>query len=116
MRTNLTVPFAEKDRAKKLGARWNPASKVWYVENVEDIGAFAEWMPGKPAQKAVRSEIQSQTGRSVQAREAKEYSVGKPSDAITGNKTITLVCDCLPWLGCKKCQPILEAMGWGAKL
>ena len=27
----LEVPFAEKETAKSLGARWNPAEKKWYV-------------------------------------------------------------------------------------
>nr|WP_268993623.1 DUF5710 domain-containing protein [Stutzerimonas stutzeri] len=27
----MKVPFAEKDEAKALGARWGPQAKVWYV-------------------------------------------------------------------------------------
>ena len=27
----LNVPYAQKDRAKALGARWNPGEKSWYV-------------------------------------------------------------------------------------
>nr|WP_232102429.1 DUF5710 domain-containing protein [Stutzerimonas stutzeri] len=27
----MKVPFAEKDEAKALGARWDPQAKVWYV-------------------------------------------------------------------------------------
>ena len=27
----LTVPYKEKDEAKKLGARWDPDSKLWYI-------------------------------------------------------------------------------------
>lgn len=45
MITYLNVPFAEKDEAKRLGARWNPARKSWYIENVEDITSFMKWMP-----------------------------------------------------------------------
>lgn len=30
-RVDLKVPFAEKDEAKSLGARWDPQAKVWYV-------------------------------------------------------------------------------------
>jgi len=45
MRTNLNVPFHEKDQAKKLGARWDSAQKTWYVENVENIAKFMRWMP-----------------------------------------------------------------------
>ncbi|MEE0732772.1 MAG: DUF5710 domain-containing protein [Acutalibacteraceae bacterium] len=27
----LEVPYSEKDEAKKLGARWNPKVKKWFV-------------------------------------------------------------------------------------
>ncbi len=27
----LNVPYKEKDEAKKLGARWDPDSKLWYI-------------------------------------------------------------------------------------
>ena len=30
-RIDLQVPFCEKDEARRLGARWDPAQKVWYV-------------------------------------------------------------------------------------
>lgn len=42
MRTNLKVPFAEKDEAKKLGARWDAARKIWYVEDKLDMAPFSE--------------------------------------------------------------------------
>lgn len=40
----LDVPFKEKDEAKKLGARWEPAKKKWYVENRFDYPKFAKWI------------------------------------------------------------------------
>ncbi|MEO7939829.1 MAG: DUF5710 domain-containing protein, partial [Burkholderiaceae bacterium] len=45
MRINLVTPFAEKDAAKALGARWDSAQKTWYVTNVTDLGPFLRWMP-----------------------------------------------------------------------
>ena len=45
MRVDLKVPFREKDLAKKRGARWDPARRVWYVENVENLRKFMCWMP-----------------------------------------------------------------------
>lgn len=45
MRIDLTVPFAEKDKAKRLGARWDVERKTWYVENLEDLAPFLRWMP-----------------------------------------------------------------------
>jgi hypothetical protein len=58
MRVNLNVPFRDKDHAKRLGARWDPARRVWYVQDVENIAKFMRWMPphlrrahGKPFKK-----------------------------------------------------------------
>lgn len=47
-RINLTVPFAEKDEAKRLGARWDGGGKVWYVPDGVDASAFGRWMPSEP--------------------------------------------------------------------
>ena len=40
----LVVPFAEKDEAKALGARWDAASRKWYVPLGKDQAAFARWL------------------------------------------------------------------------
>jgi hypothetical protein len=45
MRVNLKVPYSEKEKAKRLGARWDPARSTWYVENMEDLSRFLQWMP-----------------------------------------------------------------------
>lgn len=44
MRVNLTVPFEQKDEARRAGARWDMARKTWYVENVERLEPFMKWM------------------------------------------------------------------------
>lgn len=41
--TLLAVPFAEKDAAKKLGARWNAERRVWYAPPGSDISLFRRW-------------------------------------------------------------------------
>lgn len=41
--TLLAVPFAEKDAAKKLGARWNAERRSWYVPPGTDITPFRRW-------------------------------------------------------------------------
>lgn len=38
----LNVPYIEKDKAKKLGANWNPELKKWYVKNKEDYYKFVD--------------------------------------------------------------------------
>jgi len=45
MRINLNCPYAEKDEAKSLGARWDAGRKVWYIEDVEDLMPFSKWIP-----------------------------------------------------------------------
>lgn len=41
--TFLNVPFAEKDEAKQLGARWDAAKKKWYVPQGVDLEGFSRW-------------------------------------------------------------------------
>lgn len=40
----LNVAYAEKEEAKKLGARWNAELKKWYVQNREDYPKFKKWI------------------------------------------------------------------------
>ncbi|MEQ8664849.1 MAG: zincin-like metallopeptidase domain-containing protein [Rhodospirillales bacterium] len=43
-RVYLAVPFAEKDEAKQLGARWDRKAKSWYVPAALDQASFSKWM------------------------------------------------------------------------
>ena len=45
MRINLRVPYEEKEQARRLGAKWDTARRIWYVENMERLEAFLRWMP-----------------------------------------------------------------------
>ena len=42
----IDVPYAEKDEAKSLGAKWNPNLKKWYVEERENYHKFEKWILG----------------------------------------------------------------------
>lgn len=44
----LEVPYAEKDLAKQMGARWNPALRKWYIPKGLDPEAFTAWLPASP--------------------------------------------------------------------
>ncbi len=45
MRLFLNVPYAEKDEAKALGAKWNPKVKKWYADVPQkDYIKFAKWI------------------------------------------------------------------------
>ena len=39
----LNVPYAEKDEAKDLGARWDPDLRKWFVPEGSDIRPFSRW-------------------------------------------------------------------------
>ena len=41
--TWLNVPYADKNEAKKLGARWNPNSKKWYCIKCDSV-TFKKWL------------------------------------------------------------------------
>jgi len=39
----LKVPYSEKDEARRLGARWNPQRRRWYVPDGVDPLPFQRW-------------------------------------------------------------------------
>jgi len=41
----LVVPYADKDKAHKLGAVWYEPQKIWFVPKELDVNAFNEWNP-----------------------------------------------------------------------
>ncbi|MGH9214185.1 MAG: DUF5710 domain-containing protein [Acidimicrobiales bacterium] len=43
----LDVPFSEKDKAKALGARWDPARKRWYAPR-QGMAALDDWAATPP--------------------------------------------------------------------
>ena len=55
-RVYLAVPYAAKDAAKALGARWNRTAKAWYVPPGADLAGFQRWMPTAQAQTAAVAE------------------------------------------------------------
>ena len=91
----LKVPYAEKDEAKALGARWNPARKSWYVPDGKDPAPFARWLAGGAD---VSGEPSSRDARAA-----------KP---VTGAKYIELEHACNPFEECAKCRPKLAESGW----
>ncbi|MGR9012204.1 MAG: DUF5710 domain-containing protein [Gammaproteobacteria bacterium] len=42
-KTYLNVPFAQKDEAKALGARWDAVAKKWFVPADKDVSLFTRW-------------------------------------------------------------------------
>lgn len=98
MRHNLKVPFAEKDQAKKLGARWDAARKLWYIDGGLDLGLFSQWQPTPhDPSAAVSSSAPRRSASSKLMAEAKVQ---------VGSRFVALprVCNCLPWDDCDKCR------------
>ena len=97
MKVYLKVPFAEKDDAKKQGARWDAARKAWYIESTVDRAPFLKWSPtdpaghdaGEPPQKTPTARVQSLT-----------------AEVVIGSEYVEplRVCTCLPWDVCDKCE------------
>jgi hypothetical protein len=94
MTTFLTVPYAEKDQAKSLGARWNAEKKKWYVPAGSDLGPFKKW---------------------TSAEEAGSHSVAKTPSmeeiglTIVGDRYVERSHDCIPWLPCAACDGSKDA-------
>ncbi|MCF7986977.1 MAG: DUF5710 domain-containing protein [Methylovulum sp.] len=42
-KTYINVPYAEKDDAKALGAKWDATQKKWYVPEDKDRTLFGKW-------------------------------------------------------------------------
>lgn len=99
MRLNLKVPFAEKDQAKKLGARWDARRKLWYVEGKEDVSAFARWSP--TPHDASASEAPAPP-RTAAGRNESSSAVHTGAQYVEQPR----VCDCPPWEVCSKCRAI----------
>jgi len=91
----LNVPYAEKDEARALGARWNPVKKRWYVPDGVDAAPFAKWKAdagaaGKPA------------GRS-------DSAAVRP---VTGANYVELAHACNPFEPCAECGRALDGGPW----
>jgi hypothetical protein len=79
---------------KALGARWDPAKKLWYITDVADLTPFMRWIPdmeaaSEPAEGAVK----------VPAKASVRQSAG----VITKSAVAVPHCGCqvLPWVDCE---------------
>ena len=94
MRINLVTPFAEKDAAKALGARWDGAKRVWYIVDVDDLTPFMRWIPNLDAAKDTGSvaPVSTQTTRA------------KAKPPVLSQRALDVPhcgCTVLPWDDCE---------------
>jgi hypothetical protein len=71
MRTDLDVPYAEKDAARSAGAKWDSASKCWFVPDGVDPAPFAKWFAFETPQ----PEIALHNGSDLTGYRAPRYAI-----------------------------------------
>ncbi len=87
-KTYLNVPYAQKDAAKVLGARWDAAAKKWFVPAGKDIALFAQW---QIAAESVSAAVISKT--------ITKQSPVKNTSKTTGTFTHPTIADFVPYSG-----------------
>jgi len=99
MRINLVTPFAEKDAAKALGARWDSAKKTWYIQNVADLAPFRRWIPANgPAPTTELANPPAAAPRRATVASASSSTGGTVTRSVT--ELPHCGCDVLPWQPC----------------
>ena len=99
----LNVPFAEKDQAKALGARWNAAKKRWYVPEGISAAAFAKW---------VSADAKKEAG-AMDAATSSSPAMEQVGLTVTGKNYFELEHDCVPWLECIRCDALVKSRQTG---
>jgi hypothetical protein len=101
--TFLNVPYAEKDEARALGARWNPGRKKWYVPSGVPLEPFEKWLaPGDPAGSADAKPGAAKAGRSDSAA----------AKLVVGAHYVELEHACNPFEPCAECAQALAGSRW----
>ncbi len=98
MRINLVTPFAEKDAAKALGARWDAAKKCWYIVDVDDLTPFMRWIANLDA----AQDTGAIAGTSPKASAKASVVKTKPPVAFKPAEEVPHCgCPVLPWEDCE---------------
>ena len=108
----LTVPYAEKDAAKALGARWNPTRRRWYVADGVATEPFAKWIDAASASASTSSSASA----GVAARPGAKAGTGRVDSyqgkTVVGVNYVALEHDCNPLEECPSCRQTLEGTPW----
>jgi hypothetical protein len=103
--TFLNVPYAEKDQARELGARWNPTRKRWYVPDGVALEPFARWLDKDGGS------VSGSAGAGLTGSSSKDARAAKP---MIGSRYVELDHTCNPFEPCERCAPVLAQSGWNA--
>ena len=98
----LNVPYAEKDAAKTLGARWNPTKRRWYVPDGVATEPFAKWIDAAAGASASAAAAPARAGR-VDSYQGK---------TVVGANYLEPNHDCNPLAPCPVCAERLAGTPW----
>lgn len=73
--TYLVSSFADKDRVKSLGARWDPTRRQWYVPEGRELAPFAQWLPTAAAPEKTASSALAPVSAPIDLAVAKQRGV-----------------------------------------
>lgn len=114
----LSVPYAEKDQAKALGAKWSQEQKTWYVPEGVLLLDFECWLPKFKRIEEKVANIPKIPIKSKVKKIATENNLvrvnGIIGKVIRGEHYFELDHDCSPFETCSSCSHILESSGWGS--
>lgn len=65
-KTFLTVPYKEKEQAKKFGAKWDNESKLWFAPEGTDLTPLMAWIPEKALAPEVSMAPQEEFARALE--------------------------------------------------
>lgn len=106
-RLNLSVPYSEKDEAKRLGARWDASLRLWFVPEGVEQKPFQQWKETEPVVniRAARYFIASTARRCWKCGElTTSYTFGFPGEY----EVLEVIIDddapgeCLEWVRCDR--------------
>lgn len=101
MRINLVTPFADKEKAKALGARWDSAQRLWYIVDIVDLTPFMRWIPDMNT--ATDSSLGEGGPAAPKPPKPPKASPKQPkAPASTQSSRVVPHCGCavLPWEAC----------------
>ncbi len=110
----LTVPYAEKDAAKALGARWNPTRRRWYVADGVATEPFAKWIDAASVSASASTATATSGGGTAKpgARAGAGRVDSYQGKTVVGVNYVALEHDCNPLEECPSCRQTLEGTPW----
>jgi hypothetical protein len=108
----LTVPYAEKDAAKALGARWNPTRRRWYVADGVATEPFAKWIDAASASASTSTSAAAGGAATPGANSGSGRVDSYQGKTVVGVNYVALDHDCNPFEECPSCRQTLEGTPW----